>query len=450
MVRQSYRAHHLVRKIIRNKELKKNKNLILKNKNAKILVILHLFYPKSWKEIREYLDNISCYNFDLIVTTTKGMIPDDTFSEIKDYTSNVKIIECKNLGYDLRPFLIALRTVDLSNYDVVFKLQSKSTKRSWLYIYNQLFMRRDWFLDLFDGVLSSKVVHQNIDILVNDESVGLVAAENLIVSDPLHKKEMVQKIAKNNNLYVQGNYKFVAGTCFGMKSECLQNIKEYMWNDSDFKEVPNTRGMSFAHFFERYICTQVESVWNKKLVGSIVRPLRHAILSIPNSILYHYSSNRLFEEDIDFDPEVFYWLLDNRLIKWKYEEIPFKKIIYVRDDIRRPFIENEPYRYLKGDIDGYKRYCEYHLQNGLPVMSIKRFDSLIKSIKENGYDERKIIIVNNKNELMDGQHRAACLCYHLGEDAKVKVLKIRFIGIKEKIKRVVPNFLWERLKEFRN
>lgn len=450
MVRQAYRTHHLTRKIIRNIELKKNKELVLKNKDVKILVILHLFYPKSWKEIQEYLDNLSCYNYDLIVTTTKGKVPGSILNEIKNYTSNVKIIECKNIGYDLRPFLIALKTVNLDDYEIVFKLQSKSTKRSWIYIYNQLFMRRDWFLDLFEGVLSSKVVHQNIDILANNDSVGLVAAENLIVSDPLHKIKMVQRIAKDNNFFIKENYKFVAGTCFGMKAECLQNIKEYVWNDDDFIEVPSTRGMSFAHFFERYICIQVESVWNKKMLGTEIRPLRHLILSLPEKILYRYSSNRLFDEDIDFDPEVFYWLLDNKLIKWRYEEIPFKNILYVRDDIRRPFIENEPYRYLKGDIEGYKKYCEYHLKNGLPVMSIDRFNSLIESINENGYDKRKIIIVNSKNELMDGQHRAACLCNQLGEEASLKVLKIRFIGIKEGIKKILPDFIWKRLKEIRD
>lgn len=63
---------------------------------------------------------------------------------------------------------------------------------------------------------------------------------------------------------------------------------------------------------------------------------------------------------------------------------------------------------------------------------------------------RKIIIVNSKNELMDGQHRAACLCNQLGEEASLKVLKIRFIGIKEGIKKILPDFIWKRLKEIRD
>ena len=36
--------------------------LIKKNKDRRILVVLHLFYPESWKEIREYLLNFSGYS----------------------------------------------------------------------------------------------------------------------------------------------------------------------------------------------------------------------------------------------------------------------------------------------------------------------------------------------------------------------------------------------------
>lgn len=449
-VRQVYRAHSLIREINRKRGIVQNQELIEKNRESKILVILHLFYPKSWQEIREYLNNLSCYNYDLIVTLTEEMVSDAILNQISRFKADVRFVKCKNLGFDLRPFLIALKLVDLDEYDIVIKLQSKSTKRAWLYIYDQLFMRRDWFLDLYDGVLSSKVIHKNIDTLMNDETVGMIAAENLIVHDPQHKVKMVKKIAKINNLYVPNDYRFVAGTCFAIKSKCLKNIQIYPWTDTNFESLSNARGMSFAHFFERYICTQVESVWNLKLVGTAIRPIKHAILWLPNKILYRFSSNRLFEENIEFDPEYFYWMLDNKLIKWKYERISFKEIMYVNGNIRRPFIENEPYQYLKGNVEGYKKYCKYHLDCGLPVMSIERFESLKKSIEENGYDERYIIIVNNQNELMDGQHRAACLCYKLGEDAYIKVLKIRFISIKETIKKVLPYSVWQQIKKAKN
>ncbi|GHN17423.1 rhamnan synthesis F family protein [Lactobacillus delbrueckii] len=449
-VKQVYRAHRFIREVERRREVKKNADLIKKNKDARILVILHLFYPKSWKEIKEYINNLSDYNYGLIVTTTDGMIPSDIIKKILEFKPDTKVISCENRGFDLRPFLVALKGVNLDDYDIVIKLQSKSTKRAWIYIYDQFFMRRDWFLDLFEGILSAKVVHKSVDMLLNDDSVGLVAAKNLIVNDPLHKVEMVKKIGKEKNLPVNDDYKFVAGTCFAIKAECLKNIQDYPWTDKDFDPVPNSRGMSFAHFFERYICSQVESVWHKKLVGNDIRKARHAVLSVPSKILYKYSSYRLLSENIDFDPEFFYWVLDNKLITYKFEELPFKKIMYADHGVRMPFIKNAPYRYLKGDVDGYKRYCEYHEKHGLPLMSIERFEKLRESIKKKGYDERYIIIVNDRNELLDGQHRACCLCDQLGEDASIKVLKINFIGIKEDLKRILPLSVQKKISALKN
>lgn len=448
--RQVYRSHHFIREIERLRENNVNRELIKKNRNAKILIILHLFYPKSWKEIKEYISNISEYDYDLIITTTEGMIPNSIIEEILDFKQDTRIINCENRGFDLRPFLLALRDVNLDDYDIVIKLQSKSTKRAWIYIYDQLFMRRDWFLDLFEGVLSAKVIHKNIDMLLNDDTVGLVAAKNLIVNDPLHKVKMIQKIGKEKKLPVNDNYKFIAGTCFAIKAQCLKNIQDYLWTDEDFDPVPNSRGMSFAHFFERYICAQVESVWHKKMVGTNVRKIRHAILRIPGKILYKFSSYRLLSENIDFDPEYFYWQLDNKLITYKFEEVPFKKIMYSDHGLRIPFTENAPYKYLKGDVEEYKKYCEYHKNNGLPMMSIDRFEKLRESIRKNGYDERHIIILNDRNELMDGQHRACCLCEQLGEDASIRVLKIHFIGIKENLKRILPLSVQEKISALKN
>ena len=57
-------------------------------------------------------------------------------------------------------------------------------------------------------------------------------------------------------------------------------------------------------------------------------------------------------------------------------------------------------------------------------MSKERYDRLIESINQYGYDERHIIIVNERNILKDGQHRACILANKYGEDSYVRVLKI--------------------------
>ena len=68
-------------------------------------------------------------------------------------------------------------------------------------------------------------------------------------------------------------------------------------------------------------------------------------------------------------------------------------------------------------------------------MTKDRFDCLIESIRNNGYDKKKIIIVNDQNVLLDGQHRACVLASIFGINSEVRALKIW--DIKKIIRRVL-------------
>ena len=65
---RTYYSHKHLRAAKRKTAAIRRAGLIRKNKDRKILVVLHLFYPESWKEIREYLLNFSGYNWDLCIT----------------------------------------------------------------------------------------------------------------------------------------------------------------------------------------------------------------------------------------------------------------------------------------------------------------------------------------------------------------------------------------------
>ena len=174
---------------------KKYQSLIRKNKDKRILVFLHLFYPESWKEIREYLRNFEGYNWDLCITYPGFLDEKEGFQEIKEdirrLNPGTEFFCFENRGFDIGPFLTALRTRDTGGYDVVFKLQSKGTKRPWIYIYRQLFIGRDWFRILFEGVVGAGTIHTTIDAIANDPEVCMCAASNLIVHDPPHKENLV-------------------------------------------------------------------------------------------------------------------------------------------------------------------------------------------------------------------------------------------------------------------
>ena len=57
MTIERYRQHRLLRFVKR--KIFYRKSLVIKNRNCRCLVVLHLFYEKSWIEINEYLKNLA-------------------------------------------------------------------------------------------------------------------------------------------------------------------------------------------------------------------------------------------------------------------------------------------------------------------------------------------------------------------------------------------------------
>lgn len=91
-----------------------------------------------------------------------------------------------------------------------------------------------------------------------------------------------------------------------------------------------------------------------------------------------------------------------------------------------PLEECAPYQYLCGDTEAYEAYCQYHKEHNLYPMSKERFDGLIRSLEEEGFNERNVIVLNQDlNSVMDGQHRLCYLLKKYGKDYIVPVVRIK-------------------------
>ena len=403
---------------------------IKKNKDCKILVILHMFYMQSNKEIIEYLKNLSCYDYDLIITYMDGYYDDLYLNEFKKFKRNAKLIKCENKGYDIGPFIHVLNDINLNKYDIVLKLQSKSTTKN-IFIYNQFFSGRDWFTNLYKGILGPFSVHKMVNKLYNDRNCGLVASKNLIVKDPKHKQELVKEgLSKIKNVKFLENYDFVAGSCFAVKAKCLKEVQKLKLTLNDF-EVTNRGFFSLGHVMERVICFIVANQ-NYKLYGIRTCLYRHLKwFRLERKLQYYSALNLVKRDDVLFSADFIWHTLEMMFIRdAKIINIPLK-------EIKREWFDGTimnlqdcaPYQYLNGNVEKYQKYVNYHKENNLPVMSVKRYEKIIKSIKRNGYDNKHLIVINEKNIILDGQHRACILCYLFGEDKEIKVLKLEVLNI---------------------
>ena len=425
---RTYYRHKLPRAAERKYNAAKNEKLIRKNKDRRILVVLHLFYPESWKEIREYLLNFSGYTWDLCVTYP-DMIEDRIDKEdILALNPGTTFLCLENKGFDIGPFLTAVKQIDLTSYDAVFKLQSKGVRRIFIYIYRQLFFGRDWFLNLYEGTVGPAVIHRTIDRILNEPDVGMIGARNLIVHDPAYKESLILRKMQDLGLKVEKGYLFLAGTCFAVKPACLQPLRDLPFTLDDFVPVPSSRGMSLAHALERYMCMAAQKD-GFRIEGNDVLRVRRRLKAPLEKLLRSISSERLLDLPYEFDPEYFLWRLDNRFVRYevrsmkvgdlKYQMGPGQKIL--------PLSEAYPYRYLQGDKSAYDEYCRIHEEKQYPAMSPDRFDSLIRSMAEEGYDPKHIIMVNELGVIRDGQHRACCLAHRFGLDHEIQVLVVENI-----------------------
>jgi len=407
------------RQFLRNRQEGRqlDRPLIERNRDCSILVILHLFYDNAWTVIREYLENLSCYeHVDWIFTYTEGHIGDRTIQKIRSRYPAAKVIGCENRGYDLWPFVHALEQVDLTRYDVVYKLHSKGIGRPEIFIYDQIFKYSDWFFNLFDGVLDGRSVHRAIDMLMND-GIKLTAAENLIVHDPKHKMNLMRKFCADKGLPYRENYSFVAGTCFAARAEMLEPLKKLNLSAEDF--APTVRGVfSEAHAIERWLCFAA---------GDAVRGIPVPHPTYERELKYRRATSPLrMLEDPRFilDDEFFYHALERHtvagyeVIRMKLKDIRRRKI----DGAICPLSDCEPYHYLCGDEREYRDYCRKNLLVSGYDMSVERFDKLNRSL-EDGYDPKRMPVVQGPDHIIrDGQHRCCILLKKYGPEHEIDVL----------------------------
>jgi hypothetical protein len=100
-------------------------------------------------------------------------------------------------------------------------------------------------------------------------------------------------------------------------------------------------------------------------------------------------------------------------------------LIHEKEGWRAHKIYNSPsFAYLEGDEKSYEDYCQFMDKLGMNPAnhSIEKYRTLIKRI-ESGR-EHNLIVVNFKNEIIDGQHRACLMLKRFGPDHKVRVLRV--------------------------
>ena len=153
--------------------------------------------------------------------------------------------------------------------------------------------------------------------------------------------------------------------------------------------------------------------------------------------LLNYKNIKHFEQqfpNIKFDKQYYDCFLSKMdIYNCKLERIKLKnlKCRILKENgkwEKLPLNQSPDYCYLQtGDKEPYIKYhslVDKTLDNC--SHSCEKFEQLIKTLEESGYDDNYPICVKKNNVIMDGQHRASYLMNKYGEDYEITVLKIYY------------------------
>src|SRR5215211_4022808 len=113
-------------------------------KHSDTCVILHLYYPEMWEEIRSYLSNLGG-QFDLFVTIPYEV--DISEPTLRSQFPNAQIYRCENRGRDIAPFLRIFSAISELSYNYICKIHTKKSVH--------IGAGKEWQQDMMDKLLGS-------------------------------------------------------------------------------------------------------------------------------------------------------------------------------------------------------------------------------------------------------------------------------------------------------
>lgn len=226
---------------------------ITRREEVELAVIVHLYYPEKWREVKQSLGNITV-PYDLFVTLNEK---DRGFEEnILSYDQNAHISFVPNRGRDVLPFLHLASRLDSLGYKYFLKLHSKrSVHRS---------DGNDWFSEVMDSLLpGEKQVSEVIGKLKSEPGTLVgpkgheVSLKRHMGSNDAHLKDLLTRIygqVKAEQVVRQpGEFNYFGGTMFWIGADCLRPLLKLNLLPEDFEAEKGQIDGTIAHAIERLI-----------------------------------------------------------------------------------------------------------------------------------------------------------------------------------------------------
>lgn len=228
----------------------------------KVLVIFHVFYDNQVPYFIEKMKTIRGVEWDLVVTGSN--LARESADLLASFKEDVSFISTKNRGYDVAPFIEAVKSVDLDKYSFVIKLHTKNLddRSSFRHNGDNLtgYRWRNTMVDALIGTPASfdalvRAFENEKTGLVYSLSVNMVSRGSTIEDSSLLVNEMERLGMKPQSM------DYCAGTIFAIRAEALRYLQDSRVDVSAFDNTgPSHSKGTLAHSYERIFCIASSSM----------------------------------------------------------------------------------------------------------------------------------------------------------------------------------------------
>lgn len=219
----------------------------------RVLVIFHLYYKDQLDYFISRMKNISGCKWDLLVTGPE--FDEDTRNCITAFKNDAVFLQTSNVGYDLWPFIAAVKSVNLDDYDILLKLHTKNSSSQPCRINGITMKGYAWRNFLVDSLLSSEKVFSEVINKFDDPEVGMVCCNSLYksVSIGLYEdlRPLEEELARLG--ITEKDRHFCAGTMFAARSMPYKILQSDLVSEDMFTAGSTHSRATMGHIYERVI-----------------------------------------------------------------------------------------------------------------------------------------------------------------------------------------------------
>lgn len=250
----------------------------------KTLVVAHVFYPQLWPELSGCIRNITEQK-DIVVT----YVDEASVVEARKDFPDAQFVPCENRGYDIWPFVRALRSVDLSRYDVIVKLHTKRDIVDGIrYRFNHATFNGSAWRDYLLAFVKTPEAWSRTRSLLARPRVGMVADRHVVmrrrdvrIERTRQSFDAAAEFLGLDSQSARRSGQYVAGTMFAAKVEALRPLLAKPLAAGDF-DPPAADHMTetFAHEMERALGLAVTKAGMRIVAFNGSLALRRALFPV--------------------------------------------------------------------------------------------------------------------------------------------------------------------------